>query len=217
MASYGSTPTNTDMLSEQRQRVNQLREVDTLSMAGGNLGVAFMDWYESVYNPDAAASVAGAQRNAAKRQLDIARKRVDFQLRTGLRDIKQGRTDGIRSAINNALQRGIYRSGIRIENEERVDQDADNAESDLRQQIEFALADLAAQRSSLNASAAGDVNLGLPSPAEAKATAATLAGISTDSNLPLIEEQSIQPVEPSRMPPNTRIEPPRFGGRYGRT
>lgn len=76
---------------------------------------------------------------AALRGVDIEKRRIDFQLKTGLRDIEQAREEGLRGAINNALQRGIYRSGIRIENEAKVNRESDEATSDLKTDIGFAL------------------------------------------------------------------------------
>jgi hypothetical protein len=81
---------------------------------------------------------AGAKA-AALRGVDIEKRRIGFQKETGLRDIEQAREEGLRGAINNALQRGIYRSGIRIENESRVNREADEASGDLTTDIGFAL------------------------------------------------------------------------------
>ena len=60
---------------------------------------------------------ARANRASALKQLSIQRKKLEFQKKTGLRDIGQARAKGLKGAINNALQRGIFNSGIRIENE----------------------------------------------------------------------------------------------------
>lgn len=104
------------------------------------------------HDPNAfSTSNARASRAAALRQLTIQRKKLEFQQRTGLRDIKQARAKGIKGAINDALQRGIFRSGIRIENEEEVNREADESQSDLKTEIQFALDDLAARRQGLAA------------------------------------------------------------------
>lgn len=100
----------------------------------------------------ASAASAGAARSRALKRLDIQKARLMFQQRTGLRDIEQARAEGLQKAINNALQRGIYRSGIRIENEERVERESDEAASDLKEQVGFGLQDLALQRQGINAS-----------------------------------------------------------------
>ncbi len=89
---------------------------------------------------------ARASRSAVLKQLSIQRKKLEFQQKTGLRDISQARTKGLRGAINNALQRGIFNSGIRIENASEVNREADEAKSDLKTDIQFALDDLAARR-----------------------------------------------------------------------
>ena len=103
-----------------------------------------------------------ANRTAALRQLSIQRKKLEFQKKTGLRDIGQARTAGLRGAINDALQRGIFNSGIRIENEALVNREADEAKSDLKTDIQFALDDLAARRQGLSAQKFGNPNALLP-------------------------------------------------------
>lgn len=98
---------------------------------------------------------AAAARAAALKQLDIQKKRLLFQRRTGLRDIEQAREKGLRGAINNALQRGIFRSGIRIENEEIVEREADEASSDLKENIDLSLQLIKAQRQGVRAGSGG--------------------------------------------------------------
>ena len=100
-------------------------------------------------------SGGGAARAAALKQLDIQKKRLLFQQKTGLRDIEQARARGLKDAINNALQRGIFRSGIRVENEEEVERESDEAASDLKTNIGFALEELAARRAGVSASGGG--------------------------------------------------------------
>lgn len=95
-------------------------------------------------------STAAAQRAITMKRLDIARKRLEFQKATGLRDIGQAREKGLKAAINNALQRGIFRSGIRIENVNEVKREATEAKSDLTTDIQFALDDLKLRRESAN-------------------------------------------------------------------
>ncbi len=103
-----------------------------------------------------------ANRTAALRQLSIQRKKLEFQKKTGLRDIGQARTAGLRGAINDALQRGIFNSGIRIENEALVNREADEAKGDLKTDIQFALDELAARRQGLAAQKFGNPNALLP-------------------------------------------------------
>jgi hypothetical protein len=81
----------------------------------------------------------GGGGGGASKLKAIAKRELAFQKRTGLRDIEQSREAGLRAAVNNALQRGIFRSGIRTENEALVNREADEAASDLRSQIGFAL------------------------------------------------------------------------------
>lgn len=83
--------------------------------------------------------------------VDIQRRQTLFEQETGLRDIAQAREEGIRAAINNALQRGIYRSGILTENVGRVERESGEAESDLRQRIAFALEALSNRAAQLKA------------------------------------------------------------------
>ena len=94
---------------------------------------------------------ARANRAAALKQLTIQRKKLEFQQKTGLRDIGQAREKGLKGAINNALQRGVFRSGIRIENEAEVNRESDEARDDLKTNIQFALDDLAARREGVEA------------------------------------------------------------------
>lgn len=95
--------------------------------------------------PTGADLVSGDGGASALR--DIARRELDWQKSTGLRDIGQAREQGLQAVINNALQRGIYRSGIRIENEAEVNRESDEAVADLEQKIAFALERLKAAES----------------------------------------------------------------------
>lgn len=85
------------------------------------------------------------QRAAAAEMRAIQKAQYEHQLSTGLRDIQQGRETGLKGAINNALQRGIFRSGIKLENQSEVNRESDEAKSDLQQQIDDALALLTQQ------------------------------------------------------------------------
>jgi len=59
--------------------------------------------------------LGGADKTAALADIDLERRKLAFQETTGMRDIGQARESGLQRAINNALQRGIYRSGIRVD------------------------------------------------------------------------------------------------------
>lgn len=157
-----------------------------------NPTVSAVDAYLSAYlaglagvSPGTSGDGGAAARDVARRQLDIQERKLIFQQETGLRDIETAREKGLRGAINNALQRGIYRSGIRIENEGEVMEEADNAKSDLMKQIEFALESLQLSREGISASAksAGTPATGHPwgiSPEEAQGNAAIIGSIESE-------------------------------------
>ncbi len=103
---------------------------------------------------------AGAAADAA------ARKRLQDRLKFGLerfgleREVNQlDRRDAIEGAVSNALQRGIFRSGIRIKNVERAKErpalqgkGINLSEKELRADIENALASLRANANAARAS-----------------------------------------------------------------
>jgi hypothetical protein len=93
----------------------------------------------------------GAQRAAAAKNRQIQRKALQYQLDRGLRDNEQARQSGLEGVVNNALQRGIYDSGIRKEGEVEVNREADEFEGDLRQDIELAIQRLQAMAGAENA------------------------------------------------------------------
>jgi hypothetical protein len=113
-----------------------------------------------------------SNRTAQLAQLDIAKRRLLFQQKTGLRDIKQARAQGLKGAINNALQRGIFKSGIRIENEKTVNRESDEARDDLKANIALSLESLAAQKKGVasqkfgGSGLAGGAGFGLIDPAD---------------------------------------------------
>lgn len=80
------------------------------------------------------------------KDIDLQKKELLRQKSAGLRDIEQGRVQGLRAAVNNALQRGIFRSGIRERNEALVERESDEAAGDLQGRIGIALERLANQR-----------------------------------------------------------------------
>ena len=130
-----------------------------------------------VFDPSGfATSNARASRSAALKQLNIQRKKLEFQKKTGLRDISQARTIGLKGAINNALQRGIFNSGIRITNEAEVNRESDEAAGDLKTNIQFALDDLSARRQGLNAQ-----KFGSPTPPGGQLTKGTAAELANEA------------------------------------
>lgn len=96
----------------------------------------------------ARAALAGLGGVAAQRQAAL------YGQQAGLRDIEQGVEAGVEAATANALQRGIYDSGIRQENQLTAIREGAEAEADLRAQTAFALQGLAAQAAQIRASAA---------------------------------------------------------------
>ena len=60
---------------------------------------AYWQWFTNAYNPNVGPYGVGgsggdggaASRANAKKQLDLQRKKYEFELKTGLRDIEQGR------------------------------------------------------------------------------------------------------------------------------
>lgn len=103
---------------------------------------------------------AAADKTAALKDIDIARRELTFQEKIGLRDIEQDRTLSLQKADNNALQRGIFHSGIRTDNRNLVGREADEAAGDLRQQIAFALERLANREANVHAGGGAGGSMG---------------------------------------------------------
>lgn len=94
---------------------------------------------------DAIAANANAQAAGAGAGLaDIGNQKdqLRHQLQTGLRDNEQAIDAGMEAAANDALQRGIYDSGITTENKETVAREGAEAEADMRAQFKFAMTSL---------------------------------------------------------------------------
>lgn len=95
----------------------------------------------------AARAGASAQRaGVAARQ-----GKLNYDLKSGLRDIQIARRDAMRGVVGNALQRGIYNSGIRKQGQVEVEEGAINAEQDLRAAVKFGLQELQAQMAGIAA------------------------------------------------------------------
>ena len=155
---------------------------------------------------------SAAAKNAALKQLDIQKRRLEFQQKTGLRDIKQARTDGLKKAINNALQRGIFNSGIRVENEKTVNRESDEARDDLKTQIGLALEELDARKAGVRAGGGGGVGGSAGaniSPALLNQIGTSFLGNSTNPFAPT--ESATAAPEPATQPVSSRgtIESPR--------
>lgn len=85
-------------------------------------------------------------KSVGLKDIDIQSEQLKADRSSGLRDIGTQRELGVEAAVNNALQRGIFRSGIRERNVGRVNERADEAEFDLRGDIDRALSRLSNQR-----------------------------------------------------------------------
>ncbi len=120
---------------------------------------------------------ARAGRDSALKQLGIQRKRLLFERKTGLRDIKKTKNRALEAAINDALDRGIFNSGIIKKNADRIRGDAADDRGDLRTDIGLSLEELKARREGLNAQKFGGSgsSSGQLSAAEAAAAAAAAA------------------------------------------
>lgn len=101
-----------------------------------------------------------ADKAAALKDIAIARRELQFQQRIGLRDIGQDRTMGLRKADNNALQRGIFDSGIRQGNRQLINREANEGVSDLKSQIGFALEKLANREANVKAGGSSGGSMG---------------------------------------------------------
>lgn len=137
-----------------------------------------------------------ASRASAIKQLGIQRKKLLFQQKTGLRDIGQARAKGLKGAINDALQRGIFNSGIRIENEAEVNREADEAVSDTKANLQFALDDLSARRQGLSAQRFGNPNT-IQSGQISEADAVSLAESRAAKEISELDDTANQPAAPT--------------------
>jgi hypothetical protein len=99
--------------------------------------------------------LGAADKSAALADIALERRKVKFQQTTGLRDIGQERQMGLKAAINNALQRGVYDSGIRTGNQQLVNRESNEAVADLKQQISFALEALKNREKAVKAGGSG--------------------------------------------------------------
>ena len=124
------------------------RAANEFQMPGGGLS-NFMSFLEGLHGVGSGAvgrSNFNLNKSTQLRDIALQRQELERQQSAGLRDIEQGRTEGIRAAINNALQRGIFNSGIRQRNEQRVERESDEAAGDLQGRIQIALDRLANRR-----------------------------------------------------------------------
>jgi hypothetical protein len=144
---------------------------------------------------------SGASRASAKRQLDIQKKRLLFQQKTGIRDIGQAREKGLKGAINNALQRGIFHSGIRKENEAEVNREADEATSDLKASIQFSLDAIAESRKGIDAGGGGGGGAG------GSVDFRDIIDAAVGGNFNSIPGPEVEPIE-SAPPPVNKVPPP---------
>lgn len=91
-----------------------------------------------------------SQLNAGLAGVGIESEGLEYKKARGMMEIDRQETEGREAAINNALQRGIYRSGIRIENEQEISEMANIARLDLEHGITLGLMELSNRVSQLN-------------------------------------------------------------------
>ena len=138
-------PETAPTLTEQNEYLLDQGLVDNFNQAKGDRAVGKSNF--------------SANRTAQLAQLDISKRRLEFQQKTGLRDIKQARVQGLKGAINNALQRGIFKSGIRKDNVNLVNRESDEARDDLKADIALSLESLQAQKKGVSAQKFGGSGL----------------------------------------------------------
>lgn len=108
---------------------------------------AVISQMQAASEAQAQATLAGLGGVNAQRQAAL------YGQTAGLRDIGQQTDAAVEGATGNALQRGIYDSGIRQENQATALREGAEAETDLRAQTQFQLQALAAQAAQIRASA----------------------------------------------------------------
>lgn len=138
---------------------------NTTPGAGNQTGIdqAWWNQRQQVHDSEVAAVIAqmqaaaGAQAGAVTAGLGgvaAQRQAALYGQQSQLRDIGQATEAGVEGATNNALQRGIYNSGVRQENQLTAIREGAEAEADVRAQTQFRLQSLAAQAAQIRASAA---------------------------------------------------------------
>lgn len=117
-------------------------------------GVDADDFYEnqSITNEQIAAltDLYQSQLNIGLAGAGIEGEGLEYKKARGMMEIDRQEEEGRQGAINNALQRGIYRSGIRVENEQEISELASIARMDLQQGITLGLMDLSNRVAQLN-------------------------------------------------------------------
>jgi len=99
---------------------------------------------------DALAEAYRAQLEGQLAGVGIEGQKLEYQKLRGQEAIARQEAEGRRAAINNALQRGIYRSGIRVGNEQEVSELAGIARMDLEHGITMGLMELQNRVAQLN-------------------------------------------------------------------
>lgn len=96
-----------------------------------------------------------SQRAAMAGLGDISAQRAaaNYDLRKGLRDARQQQEAAVEASTSNALQRGIYDSGIRQENQATAIREGAEARADLRAANRFRLRSLSARAAQIRAQA----------------------------------------------------------------
>jgi len=139
-------------------RRTERRAVTPYNEIGNRRPQSALDKYNGETIEGSAAIANFYQGSSGAASSANARRRANERLKFGLRNIdldreenQLNRQDNTRLAINNALQRGIYNSGIRVQQEQRVAERADLSgkridlsEDELRASVKTSLAGISA-------------------------------------------------------------------------
>lgn len=122
---------------------------EEIPVPGGPGGVDFAD-LETFGNLSAEQIQQVMAQLQAQLDLDLAgvglqQANLGFQRDVGMREIAQSQLEGLQAAERNALQRGIFNSGIRVGNQQEVIKQAGEAKADLQRGITLGLQQLQLQ------------------------------------------------------------------------
>lgn len=102
----------------------------------------------------------GSSKKFALKNLDLEQEELLRQRDAALRDAEIARREGLRAAVNDALQRNVYRSGITTMQKGRVNEAIDNEVTDIREKIRIALEQMANRRAQIKAGGGGGGGFG---------------------------------------------------------
>lgn len=129
-----------------REVLDQMFEEDQFPILINRLAEQFQAGLNGGGGSGAGRANFNLRKSVRLEDLALQRKELERQRRTGIRDIGQNETEALKNVVNNALQRGIFRSGIREANQQRVQREAGEARTDLQERIQIALDRLANER-----------------------------------------------------------------------